>query len=128
MSSAARFVKQLIKAFVPPSVLKERERGRFCKLAREAGLELSFRQDFTEVTRGSKVLRVAAQHGIYLPHIIDSFDYYFDSVFPAQTAGRSLVDMSGPRYHRLVGFDEIPLMFPSHPEPYVTTAQYLEFA
>jgi FkbM family methyltransferase len=128
MSSAAKFVKQFIKAVLPPPILRERERGRLRKLAREAGLELSFRQDFTEVTRRSKVLRVLAQHAIYLPHIIDSFDYYFDSVFPVQVSGRLLVDLSGPRYHRLVGFSDIPLMFPSHTEPYVTTDQYLEFA
>jgi FkbM family methyltransferase len=121
-------MKQILKSLVPASAHRKRERQRLLRLARKAGLELSFRQDFTEVTRGQKVLRVAAQHAIYLPHIIDSFDYYFDSVFPVQVSGRLLVDLSGPRYHRLVGFSDIPLMFPSHTEPYVTTDQYLEFA
>jgi FkbM family methyltransferase len=36
--------------------------------------------------------------------------------------------MSGPRYHRLRGYADIPFLFPSHTEPYSTTAEYLDFA
>jgi FkbM family methyltransferase len=60
--------------------------------------------------------------------MIESFDYYFDSVVPITLGGQSVVDMSTPRYHELIGFDDFPVMFPSHTEPYVTTTQYLDFA
>ncbi len=51
-----------------------------------------------------------------------------DSVIPVPMDGRVLVDMSGPRYHRLRGFADIPFLFPSHTEPYRTTEEYLDFA
>ena len=36
--------------------------------------------------------------------------------------------MSGPRYHRLKGFGDIPFLFPSHIEPNASKAEYLDFA
>ena len=63
-----------------------------------------------------------------MPHMIESFDYYMDSVLPIEDGSKRLVDMSGPRYHRLKGFGDVPFLFPSHTEPYSTTAEYLDFA
>lgn len=60
--------------------------------------------------------------------MMQNFDYYMDSVVPVTVDGRILVDMSSPRYHRLRGFADIPFLFPSHTEPYGTTAEYLAFA
>jgi len=56
--------------------------------------------------------------------MIEFFDFFFGAV---QAEG-AVADFSRPRRHRLVGFDEFPVLFPSIPEPYVTTKQYLEFA
>jgi FkbM family methyltransferase len=52
------------------------------------------------------------------------FDYYYGSV----QADGNVVDFSGPRRHRLIGFDDFPVLFPSIPEPYTTLKQYLDFA
>jgi hypothetical protein len=60
--------------------------------------------------------------------MIETFDYYMNSVVPIRSGSRQIVDMSGPRYHRLIGFGDIPFLFPSHTEPYETTREYLEFA
>jgi FkbM family methyltransferase len=60
--------------------------------------------------------------------MMENFDYYVNSVIPVTVDGKMLVDMSGPRYHRLRGFADIPFLFPSHTEPYGTTAEYLAFA
>src|SRR5207302_1853328 len=67
-------------------------------------------------------------HAIYIPHMIESFDYYINSVVPVREGGKQIVDMSGPRYHRLIGYGDIPFLFPSQTEPYETTREYFEFA
>jgi FkbM family methyltransferase len=60
--------------------------------------------------------------------MIENFDYYINSVIPVTDGSKQIVDMSGPRYHRLIGFGDIPFLFPSHTEPYDTTREYLDFA
>jgi FkbM family methyltransferase len=127
-ASPLKPLKKIAKSLLPERALRLRLRRRWHAMASKHGLTLSFRQDFSELSRGLKVLRIGAHHGIYIPHMSESFDYYFNSVLPVQQGKYSVVDLSGPRYHRLIGFDELPLMFPSHSEPYVTTSQYLDFA
>jgi FkbM family methyltransferase len=96
--------------------------------ARAAGLRLRASDQFLDLERGDKVLRIRSAHTIYLPHMIENYDYYMNSVVPVKDGSKQIVDMSGPRYHRLIGFGDIPFLFPSHTEPYETTREYLEFA
>ena len=96
--------------------------------AAQTGLKLRRHDQSIDLERGNRVLRIRASHTLYVPHMIDSFDYYFNSVVPVEDAGKLLVDMSGPRLHTLIGFEEGPFLFPSHTEPYSTTAEYLDFA
>jgi len=96
--------------------------------AASAGLELWSDGRCIELRQQPKVLRLRRSHAIYVPHMIESFDYYWNSVFPEKEGDLQVVDMSGPKLHRLVGFAHTPLLFPSHTEPYSTTAEYLEFA
>jgi FkbM family methyltransferase len=98
------------------------------EMAKRAGLRLVVRDLFYDLERSDTVLRIRQSHAIYLRHMIDNFDYYVDSVEPLRVDGRVVVDISGPRYHRLKGFADVPFLFPSHTEPYATTAEYLEFA
>ena len=121
-------LKSPIKKFVPERLLEIRRNSARKELAAKAGLALIIDRAFFELKRGCKSLRLSSDHWIYLPHMIESFDYYFDSVAPIALGGQSIVDMSTPRYHELIGFDDFPVMFPSHTEPYVTTTQYLDFA
>jgi len=81
-----------------------------------------------DLRRLNTVLRIKKNHTVYLEHMMQNFDYFVDSVVPLHIGDTTLVDMSGPRYHRLKGFGEIPFLFPSHTEPYITTAEYLDFA
>ena len=60
--------------------------------------------------------------------MIESFDYFWNSVVPVRDVDRQIVDISGPRHHVLIGFDHMPFLFPSQTEPYETTREYLEFA
>jgi hypothetical protein len=61
--------------------------------------------------------------------IIDSFEYYYNSVFPIDDFnGNLVVDFSNPKYHEVVGFESQPIIFPSLAEPIITTTQYLDFA
>ena len=96
--------------------------------ARSAGLTIVERDVFYDLIKNGNVLRISRDHEIYLEHMIENFDYYIASVIPVRFNERNLVDMSGPRYHRLRGFSDIPFLFPSHTEPYSTTAEYLDFA
>jgi len=98
------------------------------KMAESAGLKLIERDLFYDLERGETVLRIRRSHAVYLRHMIENFDYYVDSVEPLQIDGQRIVDISGPRYHRLKGFADVPFLFPSHTEPYGTTSEYLEFA
>lgn len=96
--------------------------------AKAAGLHLRANGPYFDLERGVKVLRLGASHAIYIPHMIESFDYYWNSVVPVLDADRQIVDMSGPRHHELIGFGDMPFLFPSHTEPYETTREYLDFA
>src|SRR5258708_6862444 len=71
---------------------------------------------YFDLERGVKILRLGASHAIYIPHMIESFDYYWNSVVPVQDVDRQIVDMSGPRHHELIGFGDMPFLFPSHTE------------
>jgi FkbM family methyltransferase len=121
-------VKNLVKPLIPRSLLVSRGRQRVEKLAQQAGLMLVRRDLFFDLQKGRTTLRIRSAHEIYLQHMIENFDYFVDSVIPLQVDGKLLVDMSGPRYHRLKGFSDLPFLFPSHTEPYETTAEYLDFA
>ena len=98
------------------------------KDASRMGMKLVTRDVFFDLIKGDTVLRIRHAHTQYLQHMIENFDYYVNSVIPVRMDGMQLVDMSGPRYHRLRGFGDIPFLFPSQTEPYETTAEYLDFA
>lgn len=121
-------IKRVLKPLMPQWLLDERHRRNCNRSAHAAGLKLVVRDVFFDLERADTVLRIRSSHAVYLPHMIENFDYYVNSVIPVRMDGRMLVDMSGPRYHRLRGFADIPFRFPSHTEPYGTTAEYLDFA
>jgi FkbM family methyltransferase len=80
------------------------------------------------LTKNDEVIRLGYAQEIYLADCLTSFDYYFSAVKPSQLNGRLLADFSTPRFHKIIGFDYFPILFPSIPEPYVTLDQYLTFA
>src|SRR5262252_7005733 len=123
-SSFTRPLRQLL----PKAVLQLRHLSKVRSLAAARGLKIIERDLSYDLKRADTVLRIRKSHLIYLQHMVDSFDYYVNSVIPVDAEGIMLVDMSGPRFHKLRGFGDIPFFFPSHTEPFSTTAEYLEFA
>ncbi|MGA8530489.1 MAG: FkbM family methyltransferase [Acidobacteriaceae bacterium] len=121
-------LRRLARRLQPAAVRQLRASRRAQRLAHEKGLRFISRDLFYDLQREDRVLRIRKDHQFYLQHMIENFDYYVDSVIPLQTGDVRLVDMSGPRYHRLKGYGDIPFLFPSHTEPYYTTAEYLDFA
>ncbi len=87
-----------------------------------------------EVIRPSEkqMIRISTSNAIYLPDMVESFDYYFSSADPVSARYRgeiySLIDFSSPRLHHVAGFDDFAVLCPSSTEPFSTTLQYLGFA
>lgn len=121
-------VKRIIRPLIPESFFVRRQFLAIKRLAANEGIKLAESDFYFDLIKGNQVLRIRKGHRIYLQHMIENFDYYVDSVVPLQMDGTTVVDMSGPRYHRLKGFAQIPFLFPSHTEPYGTTEEYLDFA
>lgn len=69
-------------------------------------------------------IRISRANAVYVPDLINSFDYYFSSVVSRD----GVVDFSSPRPQSIVGFDDFPIVCPSLAEPFVTTQQYLDAA
>ena len=85
-------------------------------------------ENYIDLVVGDKVVRLNKKHSFYSGDIMNGFDYYFDSVEPTQEGSRRIVDFSAPKSHKVVGFDLMPIHFPSLAEPLDTTNQYVEFA
>ena len=79
--------------------------------------------DVVRVADGATI-RIGRSNAVYVPDLINSFQYYFGSVISRE----GLVDFSTPRPQRVVGFDDFPIVCPSLAEPFVTTQQYLDAA
>jgi FkbM family methyltransferase len=128
LQAVRRQLRKALRTLDPDRYLHRRHMSHLHRFAQQRGLTLIERDLFFDLLRDKSVLRIKRAHMFYLHHMIESFDYYINSVEPLQVDGNHLVDMSGPRYHRLKGFAEIPFLFPSHTEPYETTSAYLNFA
>jgi FkbM family methyltransferase len=83
---------------------------------------------YLDLYRNTQIIRIALKHLIYADDIISSFEYYFSAVKPQSFNQYEIVDYSTPRFHNVIGFDLMPVAFPSFSEPLVTTNQYLHFA
>ena len=84
--------------------------------------------DIIEIAHGNRVVRISASHLIYAIDVVKDFNFYFSAVEPYLYRGKSLVDYSFPRFHKVVGFDAHPVMFASFAEPLATVDEYLRLA
>lgn len=98
------------------------------ELALQHAVEVTFCTDHIEVTRRQNTIRIHKFHIIYLNAVIRYFDFYWESVEPRNEFGKPVCDFSPEHYHRVKGFDLMPVLFPSLAEPVSTIDQYLEFA
>lgn len=124
----AMSLKKFVKPLVPKSILNALQHRSVEQLATRHGLAIRYAEGFIELSKGDEVLRLGYGQQIYIQDCIQFFDFYFHSVKPLELRDRRLADFSGPRYHKVIGFDHFPILFPSIPEPYATLEQYLSFA
>lgn len=96
--------------------------------AAKIGIRVKASAHYLDFIKGLKIVRLSVRHSIYALDIINSFDYYFDAVESQDFSGFRIVDYSMSRYHDVVGFELMPVYFPSLAEPIVTTNQYIDFA
>ena len=79
-----------------------------------------------------EIIRIDRSHAIYVSNVIECFNYYSSSVvgedFDFDGQRYNLYDFSISKAHKVRGFDDFSVTFPSFPETYVTAEQYLEFA
>lgn len=108
--------------------LEETRYDMFANAAREAGAKVRFSADSIEVEKNARTIRLHKQHIIYLRAVIRYFEFYWESVEPRDEFGKQVCDFTPNRYHRVIGFDLMPVLFPSLAEPVSTINQYLEFA
>lgn len=97
-------------------------------IAIQHGIEIKLSAHYLDFIRGKKIVRLGIKHFIYGHDMVVSFDYYFGAVKPIAFNGFELVDYSTGRFHEVLGFELMPVFFPSLSEPVVTTHQYLDFA
>lgn len=97
-------------------------------LAEQKNIQIKATAHYLDFILEQKIIRIALKHFVYSGDIIGSFEYYFTAVQPLVFNGYQLVDYSIPKYHNVVGFDLMPVFFPSFSEPVLTTQQYLNFA
>ncbi|MDC1271287.1 FkbM family methyltransferase [Planktomarina temperata] len=96
--------------------------------AKSFGLTIKLGAHYLNLYRNTQIIRIALKHLVYAGDIISSFEYYFSAVKPQSFNQYEIVDYSTPRFHNVIGFDLMPVVFPSFSEPLVTTNQYLHFA
>lgn len=92
------------------------------------GLTARVSSHSVDIYQDKRIIRISLQHFAYAEDIINSFDYYFSAVVPLYFDNHEIVDYSSPRYHEVIGFDLMPVLFSSFCEPLMTTKQYLDFA
>lgn len=129
MSEANLLSLRHLALAVSPRFLRQAvARHRLGRAALLRRLELRRHGGVIDVIAEQRVIRIAASHEVYLSDVVSSFDYYFNAVRPVSWRGKELVDYSTPRLHKVAGFKDFPILFPSFCEPIATTQQYLDFA
>ena len=99
------------------------------KAAKKKGIKINFYKYHIDFVKSINVVRVSNKHFVYSMDIINSYDYFLNSVKPVNDYNNNLlIDFSTPRYHDVIGYEKQPILFPSLAEPISTTSQYIKFA
>jgi FkbM family methyltransferase len=96
--------------------------------AKAQGITIRLGAHYLDFYRGTQIIRISLKHLIYAGDIISSFEYYFRAVKPQSFNQHEIIDYSTTRFHNVIGFDLMPVVFSSFCEPLLTTNQYLDFA
>lgn len=125
-------IKKLIKKILPKSLFQILMpfwgKLNLKILARSKRVSITSGSDYIDFSNENRVIRLSKEHWFYGSDLLNSYEYYFNSVKPLKKNSTELVDFSTPRFHEVNGFDLMPVFFPSFCEPMSTTDQYLNFA
>ncbi len=106
--------------------------ARVKRLARGRQLRVQYSKDRIAIVDRARKRQIwlSRANAIYTSDMAIFFEYYFNAVAPFQLpgGGDQVVDYSTPRFHKVTGFEDFPVLFPSLAEPYQTCEQYLDFA
>jgi len=80
------------------------------------------------IFRKKECIKISKKHKLYLPDIINLFDFYFSAVEYSEVDGFKIVDFSTNKPQKVKGYDLHDVMFSSFVEPIETTHQYIELA
>jgi FkbM family methyltransferase len=132
MKTAKRYIREKIASTIAGNVP-----GLLHVLAGEPArktLRLEVTVDRIDVVdrNSPRRIRLARQNAVYVLDMLNAFEYYYGSAEPVRVkCGRQyayVVDFSTPRFQKINGFSDFPIMCSSLTEPYVTIQQYLDFA
>lgn len=107
---------------------------RFLPSLRNSKLNIKFDTDRVKIIdkQTTREIWISRQNSVYTPDIANHFDYYFSAVEPYDqnclNSSKTIVDYSSPRFHKVTGFPDFPILCPSLVEPFQTCQQYLDFA
>jgi FkbM family methyltransferase len=97
-------------------------------LASTHGFVLKYDGSTFLLIQQNKAIRVSLSNLHYIKDLLKDFNFYFESVSPADQLPNGCLtsDFSEPRFHVLTGWEHFPVHFPSLPEPLLTSTQYSE--
>ncbi len=99
------------------------------KKGKTKNIKIDFFKYHIDFLKMNQIIRINNKHFIYYMDIINSFEYFFNSVCPVNDYNNNLlIDFSTPRYYNVIGYEHQPVLFPSYAEPVSTTFQYIKFA
>jgi FkbM family methyltransferase len=102
------------------------------KTARRADIRIESYGNVVDIICSNRIIRISKCNAVYIPQLIDNFEYYYESVENVVCRVRNslfdLVDFSSPRLHYVREFHDFPLLCPGLIEPFKTARQYLDFA
>lgn len=67
---------------------------------RKHGASLKFADQYIEVCKKNRIIRVSPTQFVFVPDIAQMFDKYFEQVVPVESEGTLIVDYSSPRLQR----------------------------
>ena len=96
-------------------------------LSKSKGFRITESQKAWTLFKANQGITISTSDLHYIKEIIENFDFLFDAVNGSSTFQKScrVVDFSKPAFHKLTGWENFEIHFPSFPEPVETTLQYI---
>lgn len=97
-------IKRVVKKYTPPALLNWLI-DVYCLFFLDSKKYTIRKLDrFFEISDKNNCIRVDLTHNVYIPDVVNSFNYYFASVTPIEYRDLNIVDYSLPRFHEVPGY------------------------